>query len=74
MNFDATILNGKVGIGAIVYDSNGNIMLAMERYFPMVGSVELIKALPCMKVSPKLLKLTSLHSNLKLILNSFRTS
>lgn len=45
MNFDATILNGKVGIGAIVYDSNGNIMLAMERYFPMVGSVELIKAI-----------------------------
>lgn len=45
LNFDTAVMDGKVGIGAIVCDANGDILLTMNSYFALTGSVELAKVI-----------------------------
>lgn len=45
VNVKAVVLDSDVGTRAIVCDSNGDVMLAMESHFPMTGSVELAKVI-----------------------------
>lgn len=45
LNFYATILNKDVGIGAIIRDSNCDVMFSMESHFLLFDSVEQAKAI-----------------------------
>lgn len=45
MNYDAAILYGEVGIEAIVRDSKGDVFLAVESHFPLIGTIELAEAI-----------------------------
>lgn len=45
LNSNATFLDGKASIGAIVCDARGDVLLAMESHFDLIGSAELVETI-----------------------------
>lgn len=45
LNSNATFLDVKASIGAIVCDARGDVLLAMESHFDLIGSAELVETI-----------------------------
>lgn len=63
-----------MGIGAIVRDKNGRVMLTMESHFSMISFVELAKALVMFHGLSTTLRLVFYRCELKLTPKFFETS
>lgn len=56
MNSDASVGSAKMSYRAVIYDSNGETLLVMERFQPFIRSMELVMALVPHESIPKALE------------------